>query len=127
MSYFPQELIKLRAQLHPSTNASPAQSPFQLLRQIIRQKGITHLNRFFPHIFSPLFKFNFSGLLATQVRDCPAMGVYFASFEYFGRKMSRTNSIEGLSNWQLLLAGGGAGMLSWVNLGHIFDWNKIIF
>jgi hypothetical protein len=55
------------------------------------------------------------------------MGVYFASFEYFGRNMSRTNSIEGLSNWQLLLAGGGAGMLSWVNLGHIFDWNKIIF
>uniref|UniRef100_A0A915M301 Uncharacterized protein n=1 Tax=Meloidogyne javanica TaxID=6303 RepID=A0A915M301_MELJA len=42
------------------------------------------------------------------------MGVYFASFEYIGRQISSTNNIEGLNSWQLLLAGGGAGMLSWL-------------
>uniref|UniRef100_A0A915MXY6 Mitochondrial carrier protein n=1 Tax=Meloidogyne javanica TaxID=6303 RepID=A0A915MXY6_MELJA len=67
--------------------------------KILREKGVRYLTR---------------GFLSTQVRDCPAMGVYFASFEYIGRQISSTNNIEELNSWQLLLAGGGAGMLSWL-------------
>jgi len=44
------------------------------------------------------------------------MGVYFASFEYIGRQISSTNNIEGLNSWQLLLAGGGAGMVLYIIL-----------
>ncbi|KAK6025159.1 carnitine/acylcarnitine carrier protein CACL domain protein [Ostertagia ostertagi] len=54
------------------------------------------------------------GFLATLLRDCPAFGIYFASYEYMSRKMSKDGKMESLTGPQLLLAGGGAGMLSWL-------------
>ena len=45
------------------------------------------------------------------------MGVYFASYEWLCRQLSskgQGNGAESLKSWQLLLAGGGAGMLSWL-------------
>ena len=95
----PMELLKLRAQLHRPEQAGPAPTPCQMLQQIVREKRFRHLSR---------------GLLATQLRDCPAMGVYFASFEFLGRQMSSTGTVQGLTSSKLLLAGGAAGMLSWL-------------
>ena len=45
-------------------------------------------------------------MLATQLRDCPAFGIYFASYDYFARKMSKDGTMEALTSSQLLLAGG---------------------
>lgn len=52
--------------------------------------------------------------MATQLRDVPAFGIYFASYEYMARHMSHDGTMESLTSTQLLLAGGGAGMLSWL-------------
>ncbi|CAK5028377.1 unnamed protein product [Meloidogyne enterolobii] len=93
----PMELLKIRLQIQ--TEMEISNSPSDIAKKILREKGVRYLTR---------------GFLSTQVRDCPAMGVYFASFEYIGRQISSTNNIEGLNSWQLLLAGGGAGMLSWL-------------
>ncbi|CAK5105800.1 unnamed protein product [Meloidogyne enterolobii] len=93
----PMELLKIRLQIQ--TEVEISNSPSDIAKKILREKGVRYLTR---------------GFLSTQVRDCPAMGVYFASFEYIGRQISSTNNIEGLNSWQLLLAGGGAGMLSWL-------------
>ncbi|VDO88416.1 unnamed protein product [Haemonchus placei] len=59
-------------------------------------------------------KYDFRGFLATLLRDCPAFGIYFASYEYMARQMSKDGQMESLTGPQLLLAGGGAGMLSWL-------------
>ena len=53
----------------------------------------------------------FRGFLATVARDAPAFGVYFASYEWMTRTMSKDGT---LSSAQLLFAGGSAGMLSWL-------------
>ncbi|KAL7072734.1 hypothetical protein ACQ4LE_008173 [Meloidogyne hapla] len=93
----PMELLKIRLQIQ--TELDTSNSPSHIAKKILSEKGVRYFTR---------------GFLSTQLRDCPAMGVYFASFEYIGRQISITNNIEGLNSWQLLLAGGGAGMLSWL-------------
>ena len=45
-------------------------------------------------------------MFATQLRDCPGLGVYFASYEFMARRMSKDGTMEALTSWQLLLAGG---------------------
>ncbi|KAL3096038.1 hypothetical protein niasHS_005797 [Heterodera schachtii] len=105
----PMELLKLRAQICPviSENSNSAQkrcssSPLTMACQIWRQKGLRHFSR---------------GLLITQLRDCPAMGVYFASYAFLRRSMDSENGeqSQGMSNLQLLFAGGAAGMCSWLS------------
>lgn len=51
---------------------------------------------------------------ATQARDSLGLGIYFASYEYFARRMSKDGSMEALTSLQLLCAGGLAGMSSWL-------------
>ncbi|KAH7730782.1 Protein C54G10.4 c [Aphelenchoides avenae] len=95
----PTELLKLRVQLQPDTTKAPYRTPYQCLRHILRETGPKTLTR---------------GMFATQLRDCPGLGVYFASYEFMARRMSKDGTMEALTSWQLLLAGGGAGMLSWL-------------
>uniref|UniRef100_A0A8R1DV32 Mitochondrial carrier protein n=1 Tax=Caenorhabditis japonica TaxID=281687 RepID=A0A8R1DV32_CAEJA len=54
------------------------------------------------------------GFLATVARDAPAFGIYFASYEYMVRSMCADGKVQTLSSMQLLLAGGSAGMFSWL-------------
>uniref|UniRef100_A0A183BMT9 Amidase domain-containing protein n=1 Tax=Globodera pallida TaxID=36090 RepID=A0A183BMT9_GLOPA len=101
----PMELLKLRAQIchEPTSSAAPkrsSSSPLSMARQIWREKGLRHFSR---------------GLLITQLRDCPAMGVYFASYAFLRRKTDAgSGEQQRLSNLQLLCAGGAAGMCSWL-------------
>ncbi|KAK5972688.1 Mitochondrial arginine transporter BAC2, partial [Trichostrongylus colubriformis] len=95
----PSERLKLLIQIQTDSAHSRYQSPLHAARSIIAQHGWLNLNR---------------GFLATLLRDCPAFGIYFASYEYMSRKMSKDGKMESLTGPQLLLAGGGAGMLSWL-------------
>jgi solute carrier family 25 carnitine/acylcarnitine transporter 20/29 len=90
----PTELLKLRVQVNENIR-----SPYSCLRTILRESGSRTL---------------FRGMLATQLRDAPALGVYFASYEYMARRMSKDGTMEALTSCQLLLAGGLAGMFSWL-------------
>lgn len=50
----------------------------------------------------------FRGFWPTLAREVPAFSVYFASYEWMTRGAAQ------VPTWQLLLAGGAAGTLSWV-------------
>jgi solute carrier family 25 carnitine/acylcarnitine transporter 20/29 len=51
---------------------------------------------------------------ATILRDAPGLGIYFASYEFLARRLSKDGTMEALTSLQLLFAGGAAGMLSWL-------------
>ncbi|KAK6034134.1 carnitine/acylcarnitine carrier protein CACL family protein [Cooperia oncophora] len=95
----PSERLKLLIQIQTDAAHTRYQSPLHAARTIIAKHGYMSLNR---------------GFLATLLRDCPAFGIYFASYEYMSRRMSKDGQMESLTGPQLLLAGGGAGMLSWL-------------
>ncbi|KAE9553948.1 hypothetical protein FO519_002874 [Halicephalobus sp. NKZ332] len=95
----PTELFKLRVQIQTDDTHIKYKSPYHCFQTILKEEGVSKLGR---------------GMIATQARDCPAFGIYFASYEYMGRMMSKDGTIDSLNNLQLLFAGGAAGMFSWV-------------
>ncbi|WKY10080.1 hypothetical protein Q1695_002434 [Nippostrongylus brasiliensis] len=95
----PSERLKVLIQIQNDATNTRFQSPLHAARSIVAKHGFGNL---------------FRGFLATLIRDCPAFGIYFASYEYMSRKMSKDGKMESLTGPQLLLAGGGAGMLSWL-------------
>ncbi|KAK0410167.1 hypothetical protein QR680_004989 [Steinernema hermaphroditum] len=94
----PTELLKLRIQIQDEKHLV-YRSPYHCARQLIEKHGTKTL---------------FRGMTSTIVRDCPAFGIYFASYEWMARKLSRDGTMEALTSAQLLIAGGAAGMLSWL-------------
>lgn len=54
----------------------------------------------------------FRGLCATALRDAPAFGVYFAGYEYLTQIFTDSNG--DVNTIGLIMAGGLAGVLSWV-------------
>ncbi|CAD5222797.1 unnamed protein product [Bursaphelenchus okinawaensis] len=92
----PTELLKLRVQVQDGPRQY--RSPYHCLRCILKENPAT------------LFR----GTWITQLRDCPGLGIYFASYEYLARKMSKDGTMEALTSIQLLMAGGLAGMTSWL-------------
>ncbi|CAI2354227.1 unnamed protein product [Caenorhabditis sp. 36 PRJEB53466] len=95
----PTERVKLLLQIQDDTAHNKMSGPIDATRQMIRSHGLKSLTR---------------GFLATVARDAPAFGVYFASYEWMARSMCKNGKTETLNTMQLLLAGGGAGMLSWL-------------
>ncbi|PAV88589.1 hypothetical protein WR25_20220 [Diploscapter pachys] len=95
----PTERLKLLMQIQTDKAHTVYTGPIHAARQIIKTQGSRAL---------------FRGSLATISRDTPAFGVYFLSYEWMTRKMSGNGTTESLAGWQLLLAGGGAGMISWL-------------
>uniref|UniRef100_A0A914WNM3 Uncharacterized protein n=1 Tax=Plectus sambesii TaxID=2011161 RepID=A0A914WNM3_9BILA len=87
----PTELLKLRMQVQVDAASTLFKSPLECARHVVRQSG-----------YRPLMR----GMLITHVRDCPAFGIYFASYEYMARNMSKDGTMEALTSGQLLLAGG---------------------
>ncbi|GMR59359.1 hypothetical protein PMAYCL1PPCAC_29554, partial [Pristionchus mayeri] len=95
----PSERIKLLIQIQKDSAHTKYKSPFHAARSLVQTEGIGCLSR---------------GFIATVLRDCPAFGIYFASYDWMARKMSKDGTMESLTTLQLLSAGGGAGMLSWL-------------
>ncbi|XP_018329578.1 mitochondrial basic amino acids transporter [Agrilus planipennis] len=86
----PMELVKSRLQV-----SSKHMGIFECLKRIYDVEGRRGL---------------FRGLSMTVARDVPAFGIYFASYE----AMTRSDDNTSVSVTKLLLAGGLAGMFSWI-------------
>ncbi|WOL02164.1 mitochondrial arginine transporter BAC2-like [Canna indica] len=99
----PVELVKIKLQLQMVGNKSHQScrlGPIEMAKEIIRKEGIPGLYR---------------GLLITVLRDAPAHGVYFWSYEYAREQLHpgcRKGGQESLGT--MLLAGGLAGVASWI-------------
>uniref|UniRef100_A0A1I7XNB2 Mitochondrial carrier protein n=1 Tax=Heterorhabditis bacteriophora TaxID=37862 RepID=A0A1I7XNB2_HETBA len=87
----PSERLKLLIQIQSDAAHTVYRSPIHAARSLVATKGFGTLSR---------------GFLATLLRDCPAFGIYFASYEWMARSMSKDGSMESLTGPQLLLAGG---------------------
>lgn len=61
------------------------------MKHTIKEKGVRSL---------------FRGGYATILRDCPAFGCYFVSYEWLVKNMSKDGKSGGLTSAQLLAAGG---------------------
>lgn len=100
----PVELVKIRLQLQtikPKKYPGDHQEgPISIVRNIIRKEGLRGIYR---------------GLTITILRDAPAHGVYFWSYEYTREKLHPGCRITGQETLKtMLVAGGLAGVASWV-------------
>lgn len=86
----PMELAKTRVQI-----SGDKKSPLQVIKDIYRMEGVRGV---------------FRGLNITMVREVPAFGSYFLSYEY----MTRTSDGSPVSTATMLIAGGMAGVISWI-------------
>ena len=78
-------------QIQQDSSCAKFSSPLQALRHTVAESGVRSL---------------FRGSIATVIRDCPAFGIYFASYEWLVRSMSKDGKAGGLNSAQLLVAGG---------------------
>ncbi|TVU22961.1 hypothetical protein EJB05_32684, partial [Eragrostis curvula] len=100
----PVELVKIRLQLeaagHKFRRPGAHHGPMDMARDILKREGLRGLYR---------------GLTVTALRDAPAHGVYFWSYEYARERLHpgcRRDEDESLAT--MLVAGGLAGVASWV-------------
>ncbi|KAJ6794121.1 putative mitochondrial arginine transporter BAC2 [Iris pallida] len=100
----PVELVKIRLQLQSAGGGSKQcrsrQGPLCIAKTILRNQGARGLYR---------------GLSITVLRDAPAHGVYFWTYEYAREQLHpgcRRSEQESLGT--MLVAGGLAGVASWV-------------
>ncbi|KMZ65787.1 Mitochondrial carrier protein [Zostera marina] len=94
----PVELVKIRLQLQPQANFR--QGPISMAKSIIRTEGLRGIYR---------------GLTITTLRDAPAHGVYFWTYEFTREHLHpgcRKQGKESLAT--MVLAGGLAGVTSWI-------------
>ncbi|KAL5975883.1 hypothetical protein ACLOJK_020211 [Asimina triloba] len=97
----PVELLKIRLQLNHRQHRQLEQGPMNMARGIVQREGIRGL---------------FRGLPVTILRDAPSQGVYFLVYEQVRELMHpgcRANG--GQSVGTMLVAGGLAGVASWVS------------
>ncbi|XP_002742122.1 mitochondrial carnitine/acylcarnitine carrier protein-like [Saccoglossus kowalevskii] len=97
----PGERVKCLLQIQAAEGTAKYKGPVDCFRQIYRESG--------------LFKGVYRGTLATLLRDVPASGVYFMTYEW----LKKTLTPEGkkptdLSVGSILFAGGMAGIFNWV-------------
>lgn len=101
----PVELIKIRLQLQQQTNERTSRSSIQ--------KGPVDVAKF---IFGTEgWRGMYRGVTITVLRDAPAHGVYFWTYEYMREQLHpgcRKNGQETFGT--MLLAGGLAGVASWI-------------
>lgn len=103
MMLSPVELIKIRLQLQMAGNRhhpNKREGPLEIAKKILRKEGVRGIYR---------------GLLITVLRDAPAHGVYFLSYERAREQLHpgcRKSGQESLMT--MLVAGGLAGVASWV-------------
>ncbi|KAJ8756012.1 hypothetical protein K2173_024558 [Erythroxylum novogranatense] len=101
----PVELVKIRLQLQSTSQENVRQEgshkgPISVVKSIVRTEGLRGMYR---------------GFTITVLRDAPSHGVYFWTYEYMREKLHpgcRKNGQESVNT--MLIAGGLAGVASWV-------------
>ncbi|KAF9622153.1 hypothetical protein IFM89_030011 [Coptis chinensis] len=96
----PVELVKIRLQLQVCQQDNHQKGPLSVAKDIFIRQGIRGMYR---------------GLTITVLRDAPAHGVYFWTYEYTREKLHpgcRKSGQESLKT--MLFAGGLAGVASWM-------------
>ncbi|CAF4313251.1 unnamed protein product [Rotaria magnacalcarata] len=95
----PGERIKCLLQIQHAAHEHKYNGPVDCAKQLYREGGIRSIYR---------------GTALTLMRDVPASGVYFASYEYLKRVLTpEGKSPSDLSAWKTLFAGGMAGIANW--------------
>ncbi|XP_042548719.1 mitochondrial basic amino acids transporter isoform X1 [Dipodomys spectabilis] len=95
----PMELAKTRLQLQAAGPARAYKGSLDCLAQIYRREGLRGINR---------------GMASTLLRETPSFGVYFLTYDVLTRAL-RCEPADRLLVPKLLLAGGTAGMASWLS------------
>lgn len=97
----PVELVKIRLQLQNKTQPSDQLGgPIDVARSILQREGLRGMYR---------------GLTVTILRDAPAHGVYFFSYEFMREKLHPGCRKSGQESFRtMLMAGGLAGVASWI-------------
>lgn len=96
----PIELIKIRLQLQQKTIKN-TNGPINVAKNILQTEGWRGVYR---------------GLTITVLRDAPAHGVYFWTYEYMRERLHPGCRKHGQETFQtMLLAGGLAGVTSWIS------------
>ncbi|CAF0769989.1 unnamed protein product [Rotaria sordida] len=96
----PGERIKCLLQIQHSGHEHKYNGPVDCAKQLYREGGIRSIYR---------------GTALTLMRDVPASGIYFASYEFLKRSLTpEGRSTSELSALKTLFAGGMAGMCNWV-------------
>lgn len=101
----PVELVKIRLQLQSKVHDKPEQAeslrgPRSVARSIFRTEGLRGIYR---------------GLTITVLRDAPAHGVYFWTYEYIREQLHPGCRKSGQETFRtMLMAGGLAGVASWI-------------
>ncbi|CAH9132303.1 unnamed protein product [Cuscuta epithymum] len=99
----PVELVKIRLQLQKKTNTPTLthKGPVDVAKRIFRQEGWRGIYR---------------GLTVTVLRDAPAHGWYFCTYEYMREKLHPGCRMNGQETFKtMLVAGGVAGVVSWIS------------
>ncbi|XP_075691103.1 mitochondrial carnitine/acylcarnitine carrier protein-like [Rhinoderma darwinii] len=100
MIVIPAERIKCLLQAQANRSLQRFSGPVDCARQLFREQGIGSLYR---------------GTVLTLLRDIPATGMYFMSYEWMKDQMApQRGSVSDLSAARIMLAGGVAGMCNWV-------------
>lgn len=95
----PMELAKTRLQLQDAGPARPYRGSLHCLAHIYRREGLRGVNR---------------GMGSTLLRETPSFGVYFLAYDVLTRALGCEPG-DALLVPKLLLAGGTAGILSWLS------------
>ncbi|CAF1318121.1 unnamed protein product [Adineta ricciae] len=94
----PGERIKCLLQIQHAGHEKRYNGPMDCAKQLYKEGGIRSI---------------YKGTALTLMRDVPASGVYFASYEYL-KKALRSEGQSDLGALKTLLAGGLAGICNWV-------------
>ncbi|XP_073397343.1 mitochondrial carnitine/acylcarnitine carrier protein-like isoform X2 [Dendrobates tinctorius] len=96
----PAERIKCLLQAQANSSRKRFSGPVDCARQLFQEQGMRSLYR---------------GTVLTLLRDIPATGMYFMSYEWMKDKLAPDGgSARDLTAARILLAGGVAGMCNWV-------------
>ncbi|KAI5693402.1 hypothetical protein M8J75_015401 [Diaphorina citri] len=98
------ERIKCLLQIQSNETAKVYSGPVDVVRKLVRQHGVTSV---------------FKGLCATLLRDIPANGAYFVTYETIknflaDRSTSPSGEKKSVSMLSTIFAGGCAGIMYWV-------------
>ncbi|XP_078063010.1 mitochondrial carnitine/acylcarnitine carrier protein-like [Mustelus asterias] len=96
----PVERIKCLLQIQAGTGERKYAGPGDCIKQLYKGSGLSGI---------------YKGTLLTLLRDVPATGVYFLSYEWLKDILTpKGKSVSELSSPRILLAGGMAGVFNWM-------------